>query len=169
MALQTHVSVLQRTEEAHFSPRADTSSGNQSRCPSHASLGHETGMVEVENDVGRMGHHLWETHKNTKPRNAICSHRTIQGRRLTLCHLHRFVLDHLGELPLSETDDELQTHSEWAVRCPFVSLARADAWGLFAAGLACTAFLLPPLQGGGEITAGPQQVHNRRLDLVHFQ
>lgn len=28
-------------QEALFSPRAETSSGNQSRCPSHAALGHE--------------------------------------------------------------------------------------------------------------------------------
>lgn len=92
--------------------------------------------VEVENDVGRMGHHLWGTHRDRKPRNALCSHHTIQHLLSTLCHLHPFVRDHLGELPLSETDDELQTRSEWAVCCPFVSLARADVWGLSAAGLA---------------------------------
>lgn len=96
-------SFCKETEEAHFNPRAETSSENQSRCPSHASLDMKKGMVETENEVGRMGHHLWETHKNTKTRNAICSHCTIQHQLLTLCHLHGFVLDHLGDLPFSET------------------------------------------------------------------
>lgn len=54
----------------------------------------KTGMAEIENDVGRMRHHLWET-KNTKPMNTICSHSIIQHLLLTLRHLHPFVLGHL--------------------------------------------------------------------------
>lgn len=43
---------------------------------------------------------------NMQPMNGICSHSIIQHLRLTLCHLHPFVLGHLGDFPFSETDDE---------------------------------------------------------------
>ena len=77
--------------------------------PSHIKIG----IVEIENDVGRMRHHLWEIQKNpTKPVNAICSRSIIHHLLLTLCHLHPFVSGHLRDFPFSDTDDEFQTQDE---------------------------------------------------------
>lgn len=112
--LDRHMSPFgKETEEAHFNSKGRKHQEETSPdAPLMLPLDIKIGMVEIENDVGRMRHHLWETRKKTKPMNAIRPHSIIQHLLLTLCHLHPFVWGHLRDFPFSDTDDEFQTHSE---------------------------------------------------------
>lgn len=64
-ALQTHVTLSKETEEPHFNPRAEKPQAEISPdAPLTLPLDMKIGMVETENDVGRMKHHLCETQKH---------------------------------------------------------------------------------------------------------
>lgn len=66
--LQTHVTILQRNRRGPLQskgrkPQAEISPDAPLTLP----LDMKTGMIEIENDMGRMRHHLWKTQKTWSP------------------------------------------------------------------------------------------------------